>query len=257
MCLGRLPDPNEFKPLRRRCITLTKVDSRPGIRELSRAKPRITTYKGDRVDKRLVGSQKPGKIPGRTGATAAITLLAAFCVVLGILAWTLAASAKANAAQGEKDQSGAGIVISAQATAKEVGLPLYPGAKPHKDEKEDSPATQLGLWGGSFGFKLVVLKMESNDSPDKIAAYYQKALAKYGTVLNCTDPSKSTTDKNKSTSPKQVDCGDDKPDAGGMLFKAGTKEKQHIVGVKPNGSGTVFQLLYIEARGSEEEKKAL
>ena len=175
--------------------------------------------------------------------------------VMGAVA--LALVALANQPVRAQDQSGAGIVISAQATAKEVGLPIYPRAKPHKDEKEDSPATQLGLWGGSFGFKLVVLKMESADSPEKIAAYYQKALAKYGTVLNCTDPSKSTTDKNKSASPKQLDCGDDKPDAGGMLFKAGTKEKQHIVGVKPNGQGTVFQLLYIEARGSDEEKKAL
>jgi hypothetical protein len=180
-----------------------------------------------------------------------------FRLVLVIGATALALASVVNRPVSAQDQTGAGIVISAQATAKELGLPIYPGAKPHKDEKEDSPATQLGLWGGSFGFKLVVLKMESSDSPEKIAAYYQKALAKYGTVLNCTDPSKSTTDKNKSTSPKQLDCGDDKPDAGGMLFKAGTKEKQHIVGINPKGQVTVFQLLYIEARGTDGEKKAL
>ena len=177
--------------------------------------------------------------------------------VLMIGATAFALATVANRPVHGQDQTGAGIVISAQATAKEVGLPIYPGAKPHKDEKEDSPATQLGLWGGSFGFKLVVLKMESNDSPDKIAAYYQKALAKYGTVLNCADPSKTTTDKNKNTSSKQLDCGDDKPDAGGMLFKAGTKEKQHIVGINPKGQVTIFQLLYIEARGTDGEKKAL
>lgn len=169
----------------------------------------------------------------------------------------LALLSLANTAVRAQDKDGAGFVISAQATAKEVGLPLYPGAKPHKDEKNESPATQLGLWGASFGFKLVVLKMESSDSPDKIAAFYKKALAKYGTVLNCTDPSKATSDKDKSSSPKQLDCGDDKPDAGGMLFKAGTKEKQHIVGIDAKGQVTVFQLLYIEARGSDEEKKAL
>jgi hypothetical protein len=169
----------------------------------------------------------------------------------------LALLSLANRPAQAQDKDGAGFVISAQATAKEVGLPLYPGAKPHKDEKNESPATQLGLWGASFGFKLVVLKMESNDSPDKIAAFYKKALAKYGTVLNCTDPSKASSDKDKNSSPKQLDCGDDKPDAGGMLFKAGTKEKQHIVGIDPKGQVTVFQLLYIEARGSDEEKKAL
>ena len=36
-----------------------------------------------------------------------------------------------------------------------------------------------------------------------------------------------------------------------MLFKAGTKDKEHIVGVQPNGTGAVFQLLYIKARGEK------
>src|SRR5580704_6625455 len=50
-----------------------------------------------------------------------------------------------------KDGSEAGLIFSAQATAKEAGLPLYPGARPHKDEKDDSSGAQL-IWvqaGGS------------------------------------------------------------------------------------------------------------
>ena len=145
----------------------------------------------------------------------------------------------------------AGLIVSARATAKEAGLPIYPGAIPHKDpDKDDSPAAKLGLWGSSFGFKLVVLKMESKDAPRKVADYYQKALARYGPVLDCTNSARTKEDDDKSN---KLTCGDDKPDYGGMLFKAGTKEKQHIVGVQPNGTGTVFQLLYIEARG--EQKK--
>ena len=41
----------------------------------------------------------------------------------------------------------------------------------------------MGLWGGSTGFKLFVLKMETADAPEKVASFYRKALAKYGTVL--------------------------------------------------------------------------
>ena len=146
----------------------------------------------------------------------------------------------------------AGLIVSARATAKEAGLPIYPGAIPHKDpDKDDSPAAKLGLWGSSFGFKLVVLKMESKDAPRKVADYYQKALAKYGPVLDCTNAAKTRASQDDKSD--KLACGDDKPDKGGMLFKAGTKEKQHIVGVEPNGTGTVFQLLYIEARG--EQKK--
>lgn len=144
----------------------------------------------------------------------------------------------------------AGLIVSARATAKEVGLPIYPGSTPYKEEDKDgdSPAAKLGLWGSSFGFKLVVLKMESKDTPKKIADYYTKALAKYGTVLDCTNARPQ-----QENDEKKLTCGDDKADAGGMLFKAGTAEKQHIVAVQPKGNGAEFKLLYVEARG--ERKK--
>ena len=86
-------------------------------------------------------------------------------------------------------ETDAGLIVSARATAKEVGLPIYPGSIPHKDQDKDNdgPAAKLGLWGTSFGFKLVVLKMESKDAARKVADYYQRALVKYGTVLDCTN----------------------------------------------------------------------
>jgi hypothetical protein len=106
----------------------------------------------------------------------------------------------------------------------------------------------MGLWGSTFGFKLVALKMESDDSQEKVAAFYQKALAKYGAVLNCNDSSKAQSDKDKNESSKKLTCGDDHPDPGGMLFKVGSKEKQHLVSVKPNGTGCIFHIVYLEAR---------
>jgi len=39
-------------------------------------------------------------------------------------------------------------------------------------------------------------------------------------------------------------------------IKAGTKEKQRIVAIQPNGPGSHFQLVYVEARGDDKEKKA-
>jgi hypothetical protein len=151
-------------------------------------------------------------------------------------------------------QTDAGLIVSARATAKELGLPLYPGAMPHKEKDDDSPAANLGLWGNSFGFKLVVLKMESKDSPQKVAEYYRKALAKYGPVLDCTNHSETPHPKDDKSN--ALTCGDDKPDKGGMLFKAGTKAKQHIVGVQPDGPGALFQLVYLEDRSSEKKEPA-
>ena len=185
-----------------------------------------------------------------------LALIGIHCGVVGVLALMPAASARARIVEVQRDQSGAGVMISKQATAKEVGLPVYPGAKPHRDEKDDSAAVQMGIWGSSFGFKLAVMKLESNDAPEKIAEFYKKALAKYGTVLNCSDPSQKKNGKDKADSSNQLDCGDDKPEKGGLVFKAGTKEKQHIVGIQPNGQGTLFQLVYVEARGDDKGKKA-
>jgi hypothetical protein len=76
-------------------------------------------------------------------------------------------------------------------------------------------------------------------------------------VLNCTDASQTASDKAKSDESKKPDCDNDKPEPGGMLFKAGSKEKQHIVGIKASGQGSVFQLIYVEARGTEKDKQPL
>jgi hypothetical protein len=171
--------------------------------------------------------------------------------VLAGLALLVASAASAGASGGVQD--GAGITFSKPATSKEVGLPAYPGAKPHMDEKEDSPSVQMGIWGSTFGFKLAVMKLESNDAPAKIAEFYKKALAKYGTVLNCSEPSQKPSAKDSN----KLECGDDKPEKGGLLFKAGTKEKQHLVAVQAKGQGSLFQLVYVEARGDDKDKKAL
>lgn len=181
-------------------------------------------------------------------------------VVVGLLCGASLVAGNAVAQNQDKDKGGvnvtiqskdtdAGLVIKTQATAKEVGLPVYPGSRPHKGDKDDSSGANLGLWGNTFGFKVVALKMESDDSQDKIAAFYQKALGKYGKVLDCTNNSGSSEDKDSD----KLSCDNDKPDAGGRLFKAGSKHKQHLVSVKPAARGNEFDLVYLEVRGDSDK----
>jgi hypothetical protein len=84
--------------------------------------------------------------------------LGTFLCMFGMPAMLAGASARASTAGAEQDQSGAGVMVSQQATAKEVGLPVYPGARAHKDEKGDSPAVQNGIVG-----RLVWLQAGSNE----------------------------------------------------------------------------------------------
>ena len=145
-----------------------------------------------------------------------------------------------------QEENGAGLVVSGQASTKDVGLPIYPGSTPHRDTAENSNAARLGVWGGGAGFKLAVLKMESKDAPTKVANFYEKALAKYGKVLNCTS---GGANPDEFSDTRVLTCGDDKPDQGGTLLKSGTKEKQHIVDIEPYGTGTTFALVYVWAKG--------
>jgi len=159
--------------------------------------------------------------------------------------------------QPDKEASGgkgAGIYFNAEASAKDVGLPIYPGARPHKEKEDDSTSAKFGLWGNAFAFKLAVVKLESSDSPQKVAAFYKKALARYGTVLDCGAASSQGGDKGENESSKKLTCEADKPDPGKMTFKSGTKEKQHVVGIEPNGNGTLFQLVYVESPDSDKRK---
>lgn len=157
----------------------------------------------------------------------------------------------------DKDQKrsnkSVGFVLSGDATAKDVGLPVYPGAQRRKDTSDDSSALQMGLWGGNSGFKLVLLKLDSDDSPEKVATFYRKALAKYGKVLDCKK-SETKTEKDDPSSANAIQCQDDQPAAGGFTLKAGTKERQHIVGIEPSGSHSIISLVYLEAPKSESKE---
>ena len=96
-----------------------------------------------------------------------------------------------------------------------------------------------------MGFKLVVLKLESSDPPEKVLAFHHKALSKYGRVLSCSDSPGSTSAQEKANSLNGLDCQNDKPALGETILKTGTKAEQHIVGVKPDGGRTVFQMAYV------------
>ena len=118
-------------------------------------------------------------------------------------------------------------------------------------EKGDDSGLNFGLTANNkaslhdVGLPLVMLKYQSDDSPDKVAAFYRKELAKYGKVLDCSDPANNKTESSGLT------CKDDKPDPGSVILKAGTKQHQHLVGIKPDGSRSVFQLIYLESKDSK------
>jgi hypothetical protein len=176
-----------------------------------------------------------------------------------IAGFVLCGAAKAQDDK-SKDNSNfsAGITAGEHADAKDLGLPIYPGSKPHKDNNDDSSGGNFGLFGGNVGFKLAVVKMETKEAPYKVAAYYRKALKKYGTVLDCSNaPAPTQAEKHAAEKSGALTCDDDKTKPGEMLYKAGTKAEQHIVSVQPadaGASGAIYNLVYVSTKGLDDKK---
>jgi len=163
--------------------------------------------------------------------------------MLGIMLAAMSAQDKAAEKQPTSSKS-IGFILSADATEQDLGLPIYPGARRHQDNSGDSSALHMGMWGAGSGFRLVVLKLESNDSPAKVAKFYHKPLSRYGKVVDCAKLANGESKNN-------VNCENDHPVPGSYTFEAGTKEKMHVVAVEPNGKGSLISLVYVESPKSD------
>jgi hypothetical protein len=74
-------------------------------------------------------------------------------------------------------------VESNQTSAADIGLPAYPGATVYQDK--DSHSANVNMSFGSFHLKVQAADYQTTDSGDKVLAFYRKALAQYGDVLEC------------------------------------------------------------------------
>jgi hypothetical protein len=145
--------------------------------------------------------------------------------------------------------------VGADADARKAGLPLYPGARPKHDDK-DNNAVNLGILTEAFGFKLVVASYETEDAPSKVLDFYRDKLKKYGKVLEChsqkhgDDVNVHDNDDKDSKKSKELKCEGDNTGPVTEL-KVGTEDNQHDVSVEPRGSGSTFALVYVHARGKQ------
>lgn len=137
---------------------------------------------------------------------------------------------------------------NSHATAKDIGLPVYPGAIPFKDKDSDSSSADLGLVLNSFHVSLQVASFVTTASPEQVFEFYRKPLAKFGEVLECRhgNPVGSLT-----VTKSGLTCGDHK--GNGMTvngtdmdheLRAGTPEHFRLVSIDSTEAGkTKFGLV--------------
>ena len=79
-----------------------------------------------------------------------------------------------------------GVHVSKQADVADIGLTVYPGARPkQKDSDGSDKSANVNISGFGYGMKVVALEYESDDAPAKVLSFYRDQLKKYGNVLEC------------------------------------------------------------------------
>lgn len=183
-----------------------------------------------------------------------LLIAVAFAVWLTLLACSVNVKDKDQAGNNKVDIETpvGGIRVNEEADVRDTGLPVYPGARQKPQTDDDSKNANVNISSSFFGLKVVAIEYESDDSPDKIIAFYKDQLKKFGSVVQCRT-NRHNGDLNveigKNPAP-EVKCGGD--NTGKITeLKVGTEDNQRLVSVEPGAKGSDFALVYIRARGKE------
>jgi hypothetical protein len=140
-----------------------------------------------------------------------------------------------------------------QTTATDLGLPVYPGAQTiTDDDKHKSADVHLGF--GEWQLRVKAVSYGTPDSQDKVAAFYKKALTRFGDVITCQGNSPVGT---PTATHEGLTCEDDNKNNNVQMndhdlrhdfqLKAGSKRHQHIVGFENSkGESTRFVLVALD-----------
>lgn len=145
----------------------------------------------------------------------------------------------------------AGININEDASPEKTGMRVYPGAVPVTKTKGDTESANIQFSFGDYGLKVVVAKLRSPDAPSLLAGFYRNELAQFGPVLDCSNAEEAKAARAKDKKFKTLTCDSDKPRKRGMQYKAGNRDDQHIVDIKPVGDGSEFSLVHVLLRSPE------
>lgn len=147
-----------------------------------------------------------------------------------------------------------------QTSAADVGLPAYPGAHIAPDKDGDKSA-DVHLGFGEWQLRVKVVTYDTSDPQDKVVAFYDKALGRYGDVIRCDGDQPVGT---PAATREGLTCSDDKSnsnvhvsDDSGLSLRAGSRHHQHIFAVKKNtGTGTRFSLVELQLPESIDRKES-
>jgi hypothetical protein len=201
-----------------------------------------------------VRNVRKGKYTDSFSGSFAITLTAAALLLTSACSINVRKEPDGQDKQVDIKTLAGNIHVSQQADVADVGLAVYPGARPKEKDSGDDKSANVNISGFGYGLKVIALEYESSDAPAKVLSYYRNQLKKYGNVLEC-HTSKFDLDMRMNTTRAggsgELTC--EGTSGTHVELKAGRRDDQHIVAVEPEGSGSSFSLVYVRTHGKDAD----
>lgn len=135
------------------------------------------------------------------------------------------------------------VSVRTDVDVRDTGLPIYPGARPARDDRDSANVDVGATW---FGVKVVAAKFESDDAPERVLDFYKNEMRGYGRLTEC----RGNVDFKGRRNEREAVCKE-KPWRPDVQLLTGTEDRQRIVSVKPLAGGSEFALVYVETRGDQ------
>lgn len=149
-----------------------------------------------------------------------------------------------------------GIHVATDDTAvlDKIGLPAYPGAVPVKKDNGggDHESADVNLSFGSFQLQVKTANYRTDDPAAKVETFYRAGLRRFGDVIACRShqpvgaPTRTAEGLGCEDSDNKHAQILDHGDQGDLELKAGSRQHQHLVQIKPDGGGTRIELIALD-----------
>jgi len=183
------------------------------------------------------------------GGAAAATAAAAGVLLLGLTACSMTVDKKGEGSKKDNvdiQTPFGGLKVRTEVDPKEIGLPVYAGARRAPDDPNFGANVTLGVPG--FGMKVIAAKFESDDSSDKVLEFYRKELKTYGSVTEC----KGNIDLKGDPGNQEITCKEGPSIRDKVELAAGKGSSHRIVSVEPQAKGCKFGLVYLQMHSGKE-----
>lgn len=129
-----------------------------------------------------------------------------------------------------------------------TGMTPYPGATLLKKEGDNSSSADISMNFGGFQLGVHNIDLQTPDPEDKVVAFYKKDMTRYGAVLACRGREAVGTPVRTG---EGLTCGSDQKEfstsnSDHLELRAGSEKHQHIVTVRPDGTGTRIGLVALD-----------